>query len=177
MTTTEYSVKASAILDELGRLGVTDIVTVPDYVMMSVHHKVEDGYLKGVRNINCATEDEVFCVCMGLWIGGRVPVALMQNQGLFAGSNALRSAGLHVGLPLLILAGQWGRELANLGKDPGGSARREVRMTEPLLDAMEVPRYRLEHPRDIGVIGEAFRRAQKESKPVCVLVGAHTAYA
>jgi len=64
MTTTNYSVKASSILDELKACGVTDVVTVPDYVQASVHMALEAGYLPNVRIINCATEDEAVALAL-----------------------------------------------------------------------------------------------------------------
>ncbi len=176
MTTTKYSIKASAILDELKACGITDVVTVPDYVQASVHMALEAGYLPDVRIVNCATEDEAVAIAYGLWIGGRTPVVIMQNQGAFACANALRSVGKNARTPVFMLVGQWGRELDNLGQDPSQSNRRVVRGTEPLLDALEIPWYRLEGPGDIVVIKKAFNHAFSAESPVAVLVGAHTAY-
>ena len=176
MTTTKFSVKASAILDELKACGVTDVVTVPDYVQASVHMALEKGYLPDVRIVNCATEDEAVAIAYGLWIGGRTPVVVMQNQGAFASANALRSIGMNAGTPIFMMIGQWGRELENLGQDPSLSKRRAVRGTEPLLDALEIPWYRLESPDDIDVIRKAFNHVFDNESPAAVLVGAHTAY-
>ena len=176
MTTTKYSVKASAILDELAACGITDVVTVPDYVQASVHMALEAGYLPGVKVVNCATEDEAVAIALGLWIGGRTPMLIMQNQGVFACANALRSVGMNARTPIFMLVGQWGRELENLGQDPSLSKRRVVRGIEPLLTALEIPWYRLESPADIGVIRQAFKQAFGTETPAAVLVGAHTAY-
>lgn len=176
MTTTEYSVPASAFIAQLVDCGVTDIVTVPDYVQASVHMMVERGMVPGIRNVNCATEDEAVCIALGLWIGGRRPVLMIQNQGVYASANSLRSAGVSSQFPLVLLVGQWGRELANLGKDPSQSVRREVRRTEPLLDALEIEWLRVEHPDDIAKITKAFEISREQQKPVAVLIGAHTSW-
>jgi sulfopyruvate decarboxylase subunit alpha len=176
MTITQWSVPASAIISALTELHVTDMVTMPDYVQISVNHKIAQGDLPGVRVINCATEDEAVAIGFGLHIGGRLPFLSMQNQGLFACANALRSVGVNSRTPLLILAGQWGRELSNLGRDPAESTRTEVRLTEPLLDALELPNYRLEGPNDLGVIRHAFDASRTRSLPAVVLIGAHTSW-
>lgn len=175
MTTTAYSVPASRFLDAFRTAGVTHVVTVPDYVQISVHQEIAAGKL-AASVVNCATEDEAVAIGLGLWIGGAWPVLMMQNQGVYASANALRSAGVHVSWPLVLIVGQWGRELENLGREPTASARREVRQTEGLLDALEIPWLRLEHPDDAGVLDEAFVRAEAEHRPIAVMVGAHTAW-
>lgn len=176
MTVTEYSVAASAICDALAGCGITHFVTMPDYVQVSVNQRIAAGGLPGVDVVNCATEDEAVAIAYGLHVGGKTPYLSMQNQGLFACANALRSVGRNARTPVPILAGQWGRELDNLGRDPGESTRLVVRRTEPLLDALEIPYFRLESPADVGVIRTAFERAHAEETPVVVLVGAHTSW-
>ena len=176
VTITEFSVAATAFLDELAALGMTHFVTMPDYVQISVNHRLEEGYLPGVRVVNCATEDEAVAIAFGLRIGGKVPVLSMQNQGVFACANALRSAGINARTPLPMLVGQWGRELANLGKEPGESERLEVRRTEPLLDALQIPHFRLERPSDLHVVRDAFALAVEKRTPAAVLIGAHTSW-
>ncbi len=176
MTTTIYSVPASAFLEQFRACGITDVVTVPDYVQVSVHMALERG-ASGIRVINCATEDEAVGIALGLWMGGRNPILMMQNQGVYASANALRSAGINSGCPMLLLVGQWGRELDNLGQDPRQSRRREVKQTEPLLEALEIEWLRVEKPEEITRIRQAWERAQQIQRPVAVLIGAHTSWA
>jgi len=176
MTLTRYSVPATAILGELAACGTTHFVTMPDYVQISVHHRLEDGYLEQVDVVNCATEDEAVSIAFGLHIGGKVPWLSMQNQGLFACANALLSVGVNSRTPLPIVVGQWGRELDNLGHDPRASARLVVRKTEVLLDALDIPYFRLEGPDDLPVIRKAFDAAHDAEIPAAVLVGAHTSW-
>ena len=176
MTVTPHSVPASAVIRELRHCGITHFVTMPDYVQVSVNQAIAAGGLQGVHVVNCATEDEAVAIALGLHVAGRVPYLSMQNQGLFACANALLSVGRNARTPLPILAGQWGRELANLGDDPGASARLVVRRTEPLLDALEIPHFRLETPADAGLISAAFRVAHDHETPAVVLVGAHTSW-
>src|SRR5688500_20116475 len=88
MTVTEHAGGAPAILAELAACGITDFVTMPDYVQIAVNHRLAEGYLPGVRVVNTATEDEAVAIALGLHIGGRVPYLSMQNQGAFACANA-----------------------------------------------------------------------------------------
>lgn len=149
---------------------------MPDYVQVSLNELVNTGGVAGASVVNCATEDEAVTIALGLHIGGMRPYLSMQNQGLFACANALRTVGRTARTPVPILAGHWGRELDNLGHDPRTSTRLEVRMAEPLLDALEIPHYRLESPADVGVVAEAFHRAHRDETAVAVLVGAHTSW-
>jgi sulfopyruvate decarboxylase subunit alpha len=176
MTITRWSVPAPLLTDALAECRISDFVTMPDYVQIALNERIAGGALGGVRVIDCASEDEALCVAFGLHVAGRRPYLSMQNQGLFAGANALRTLARTARAPLPIMAGQWGRELANLGHDPSRSSRIEVRMSEPLLDALEIPHYRLESPDDIGVVREAFDRAHHEETATVVLVGAHTSW-
>lgn len=176
MTVTAHSVPASAIIAELRACAITHFVTMPDYVQISVNQAIASGALPGVDIVNCATEDEAVAIGLGLHVGGKRPYLSVQNQGLFAAANSLLSVGRNARTPLPILAGQWGRELANLGDDPSASDRLVVRRTEPFLDALEIPYLRLESPADIKVLRHAFDRAHAEETPVVVLVGAHTSW-
>jgi sulfopyruvate decarboxylase TPP-binding subunit len=176
MTITEHSLAASAILDELGACRITHFVTMPDYVQFSLYNRLADGYLPRVRVVSCATEDEAVAIALGLHVGGAVPYLSMQNQGVFACANALLSVGVNSRTPVPILVGQWGRELENRGEDPTRSRRLVVRRLEPLLDALEIPYFRLERPADVSVVSRAFRVAHEQERPAAVLVGAHTTW-
>ncbi len=149
---------------------------MPDYVQISVNQLLGSRYIDGLRIVNCATEDEAIGISLGLHIGGAVSFLSMQNQGLFACANSLLSVGVNARTPLPIMAGQWGREVDNLGLDPKVSARLVVRRTEPLLDALQIPHYRLESPDDLPNIKTAFDHAHDAELPVVVLIGAHTSW-
>ncbi len=175
--TVEYSVPAELILQEFRRCGVTDVVTVPDYVTLSVHNLLLSGYLNAVRVIECCSEDEAVAVSAGLYITGRSPVVIMQNQGLYASMNNIRSIGLEARIPVVLIVGQWGREISNYGKNPKESKRLVVRGTERLLEACDIVYFRLETSGDVSVIGCAFEAARKYSGPAAVLVGTPTQWA
>lgn len=173
---TKYSVGASAIIDELLECGMTHFVTMPDYVQISINHRLAEGYAPSVKVVNCATEDEAVAIAFGLHIGGKSPWLSVQNQGLFACANALRSVGLEAGVPLPILVGQWGRELANHGHKPSESTRLVVRKTEALCEALDVPYFRLESIADLGNIRKAHEVSRQRKTAAVVLIGAHTSW-
>lgn len=172
-----YAVPADAILDELEACGITHVITVADFVQMSVHKRLGEGYLPNVRVLHTSTEDEAVVIAVGLHLGGQVPVVVIQNQGLYACVNNLRAIGLDCEFPIFMMIGQFGREPDNFGKDPSLSRRRVVRLLEPLLETLEIPFLRLEEPGDIGNIRRAFELSRQRSWPTAVLVGAPTGWA
>lgn len=168
----EFHVPADAIADALRDCGITHVFTVPDYVTLAVHRLLVDGYLPGVRVVECCTEDEAVTAAAAAWIGGAKPVVIVQNQGLHACMNNLRSCGLEAMFPIFMIVGQMLREPTNVGKDPQQSRRPAVRVTERLLDAYAIPYFRLETTDDLPAIQEACRIAFIQSRPTAVLVGA-----
>jgi sulfopyruvate decarboxylase subunit alpha len=108
-------------------------------------------------------------VAGGLYCGGKKSAIVIQNQGLYAGLNALRGIGLDAKLPLVMLIGQFGREQENRGNDTKGSRRRIVRMLDPLLDLLEIPYWYIDSNEDIGNIKKAYETAEAKMTPVAIV--------
>ncbi|WP_213957549.1 thiamine pyrophosphate-binding protein [Variovorax sp. dw_954] len=174
MATTPTSIAASAIVERLGALDYRHIVTVPDFVQLSVHRLVDET--PAFRVIRCADENQAIHVAGGLCIGGNRTAVLIQNQGLLNCMNSLRAIGLDAKLPMLLMVGQFGREFANVGGDPKQSRRRVVNLVEPMLDAIDIPYWRLDGPRDIASIDEAAEVSAARNVPAALLVGHYTAW-
>ena len=172
----QYSVSARSILDVFRDRQITHVTTVPDYAQFSLQMRMEEGYLPGTRVMRCCTEDQAVECAAGLWVGGGKSVIIMQNQGFYASINSVRAVGIDAKLPLVLMIGPWGREFANLGKDPRQSKRRVVAMLEPVLDALGIRSWRLESPADLDNVGEAIDYAYSESAPAAIVVGAYTAW-
>jgi sulfopyruvate decarboxylase TPP-binding subunit len=170
-----FNIPATRYIEALQRNGVDHFVTVPDWVQLALHLRVEAG-IPGLRNVPCCNEEQALAVAAGLWMGGRKPIVVVQNQGMHACINALRTIGNDVGAPIVFLVGQFGREFANFGKDPSESRRSTVRYLEPVLQAMEVRSWRLERESDMPRFDEAFRYAWSEGRPAALLVGAPTGW-
>ncbi|MCO4262514.1 thiamine pyrophosphate-binding protein [Pseudarthrobacter sp. MDT3-26] len=170
------AVPGELILDELAACQITHVVTVPDFVQMSVHAKLRENYLPDVEVIHTSTEDEAVVIAAGLYLGGANPVVIIQNQGLYACVNNLRAIGLDCGLPIFMMIGQFGREEENFGQDPALSDRRVVRLLEPLLDTLEIPHLSLEGPEDIGNVRRAYELSRERSWPTALVIGVPTAW-
>lgn len=170
-----FHIAASDYLEALRRNGVDHFVTVPDYWQMSVHKRVEQG-VPGLKVVRCCTEEQAVNVSVGLRVGGKRPVVVIQNQGFYACVNAVRAAGLDARMPIVFIVGQFGREFANFGDEPSKSGRNTVRLLEPVMDALGVRHWRLETENDLPRIDEAIAHAERESCPVALIVGAPTAW-
>ncbi len=158
-----------AVLQKMLQHSVTHVTTVPDWVQIGLHQEVlaDDR----IRLLSFCTENEAITAAVGLHIGGKKPVVVLQNQGLYAGLNALRAIGLDAGMPMVLFIGQFGREIEDYTPDPAHSKRRVVRILEPILDAIEIPHWRIEDFDDLHVIDAAFEAASECSSPAAVIFG------
>lgn len=157
----------------LQRCGIDHIATVPDFVQLSLHEKL-DAPGSGFRVIYCANENQALQVATGLYIGGRKAAVLMQNQGLYNCMNTLRACGLDARIPLLMLIGQFGREFENVGRDSRQSRRRMVSWMSPILDAATVPHWEIESDADVGGLEEAWHHSRAHKGPAAVVIGNYT---
>ncbi len=105
----------------------------------------------------------------GLYCGGRRAAIVIQNQGLYAGLNALRGVGLDAGTPLVMLIGQFGREASNRGESTMASSRRVVRLVDPLLELLDIPTWRIDSQEDMPNIAKAYRLAEKEARSTAIV--------
>ena len=167
-------VSASSLANQIRESAISHIVSVPDYVQISLHQELEAG--PAPKTIYTTSENEALEVAAGLHIGGMTPLAIMQNQGLYNSMNALRALGLDARLPLPLLVGQFGREFDNVGADPAHSERALVRNTERLIDALDLPCLRIENDADVANLGRAISLARERRCAVVALVGAHTTW-
>lgn len=175
MAETDFNIPATLYLEALRRNNVDYFVTVPDWVQLALHTRIEAG-VQGIKLVACCNEDQAVCVSAGLRIAGKNPVVVVQNQGIYGCINSIRGIGLDANLPIVFLVGQFGREFANFGQNPALSRRNTVRYLEPVLDAMGVRYWRLEQRGDLHFIDDAFTFAQQASRPAALLVGAPTGW-
>lgn len=174
MTALPASVAATAIVERLDACGLHHIVTVPDFVQLSVHSLIDRT--PKFKVIRCSDENQAIHVAGGLQIGGNRTAVLIQNQGLLNCLNSLRAVGLDAGLPMLLMVGQFGREFVNVGKDATQSRRRVVNLVEPMLDAMGISHWRLDAPEDLPNIERAAQFSASNQVPAAVLIGHYTAW-
>ncbi len=158
--------RGQLICDELRKSGVEYVAWVPD----SETHFIHDAMLgdPSLRVIQVCSEGEAIAICVGLHMGGKRGVALMENQGAFDSGNILRWA-VGYRFPLVLLIGYLGYRYVE--DTPEGKVRRGQReVTEPFLKALDIPYELVNSDEEVGNISEALSRAQRDSRPVAVLL-------
>jgi len=159
-----------AAVAALRRNQVDHVVTVPDWVQLSMHAQLARGE-DGIRLMNVCNENQCVTIGAGLTLGGRKPMLVMQNQGLYNCINTLRAVSMDAHVPLVFMVGQFGREYANLGQDPRQSSRTMVRILEPLLETLELPFWRIDNAADLDRMDEAYATAHERRTAALLLVG------
>lgn len=170
-----HAVPASACIAALRRNAVSHVVTVPDWVQLALHARLEAGE-PGLELVNTSNENQAVTVAAGLTLGGQRPVLVMQNQGLYNCVNTLRAVCIDARIPLVLMVGQFGREYANLGQPATASRRSMVRLMEPLLDALGILFHRLDSAADLPHLDTAYAQAAETGGAVVVLVSAPLAW-
>lgn len=175
MDLSPYAIPASSAVAALRRNQVDHVVTVPDWVQLSLHDRLNKG-VEGIKVINCCNENQVVTVAAGLTIGGKRPLVMMQNQGLYNCFNSLRAVCLDAHIPMVFMVGQFGREFENLGKPSTLSGRTMVNVAEPFLKAIGVPYHCLDNEADMARLDSAYEQAERERTAVVLLVSAPMAW-
>lgn len=116
-------------------LGVTHVVTVPDSTIGEWGDAA--GNTPGLAVVRTCREGEAWGVAGGLFLGGAVPLVLIQCTGLFESGDALRNVVHDWHLPILAVIGY--RSYHNQCALPGDTC---LAFTEPILDAWRLD-YRL----------------------------------
>ena len=158
--------RGQLICDELKKSGIEYITWVPD----SETHFIHDAMLNepSLRVIQVCSEGEAIAICVGMHMGGKRGVALMENQGAFDSGNILRWA-VGYQFPLVLLIGYLGYR--HVETTPGGKMRRGQReITEPFLKALGIPYELVSSDEDVGKISDAVCRAERDLRPVAVLL-------
>ncbi|WP_144146855.1 thiamine pyrophosphate-binding protein [Paraburkholderia sp. BCC1884] len=167
----KVNVPASRYIEALHRNQVDYVVTVPDWIQLALHARLEAG-VGGIDVVPCCNEDQACAVSAGLHIGGKNPIVIIQNQGFYACVNTIRAIGLDARLPIVFQIGQFGKEFSLLGADPAKSTRNMVKLLEPLLSTLGVRFWRIETEADLDNFDEAFSVAKETNCPVALIIGA-----
>ncbi|KYF68716.1 sulfopyruvate decarboxylase subunit alpha [Sorangium cellulosum] len=89
---------------------------------------------KGARYISATREDSAIGMAVGAWLGGKLPMVLMQSSGLGVSVNALASLSTMYEVPTLLVISWRG--------EGGNDAPEHIMMGEimiPILDLMKIP--------------------------------------
>lgn len=169
---------ARSILDILKRHGVTDVIGVPDNSSAALYTLL--GSDPDIRVRPVTREGEAFAMAMGLWMGGRHPMLLIQNTGLFESGDALRGTLTRMRIPIVCIVTYRGynKTMKSFGEIPTALdahllSRSDVDncapITEPTLRAWGLPFDFVHEDADLPRLDEAFARVKALDAPVAVL--------
>jgi len=161
--TDESVLYAGTIVEEFKKNGVTHTVWLPCSDTAALHRAIiADG---GIHSIPVCREGEAMAIAAGLWVGGKIPVVIVQNTGFFESGDSIRGIGLGAGIPMVMLIGY--RGYTRHGRTTDSAAR----FIEPILHTWQITYYLIESDADVDRISLAFQEAERTSKPVAVLIG------
>ncbi|MGQ0646542.1 MAG: thiamine pyrophosphate-binding protein [Gemmatimonadaceae bacterium] len=151
-----------AIAGLLTRLGFTDVVTVPDSTIGPWDAAIEAANLRIVR---VCREGEAWGVAMGLHLGGRRPLVLIQCTGFFESGDALRNVLQDWRLPIVSIIGY--RSFLNQDTLPGDTC---LVFTEPVLDAWKLDYLLVTSAAQLDSAALHLQRCREAGRPGVVLV-------
>ena len=160
MTIPEAVLHPAAIIEELKKNNFTHVVWLPDSETNFMYQLLTSEPSLDV--VPVCREGETMAIAAGLWVGGKKPVVLIQNTGIFESGDSIRGLGLDINQPLVMLVGYRGWSRHGLTTD---SAARYI---EHILHAWGINYYLIETDEDADRISLATEEAERTQKPVVV---------
>ena len=157
------ALRPETVLAELRKNRVTDVVWLPDsetnwlFLLMQAE--------PGLRLVGVSREGHACSIASGLHAGGRRPMILIQNTGMMESGDSIRGWLLGMRVPVVMMVGYRGWTRHGVNADSAAT------YTERFLYAFDLPFYLVESDADADRIGIAFAQAEREKRPVVVLVG------
>ena len=163
MATQEVILHPSSVVAELKKNNISHVVWLPDSETNFMFQLLTNEPTLDL--VPVCREGETMAIAAGLWVGGKRPIVLIQNTGIFEAGDSIRGLGLDVNQPLVMLVGYRGWSRHGLTKDSA------ARFIEHILHAWGITYYLIETDEDADRISLAIEEANRMSKPVAVLVG------
>ena len=163
MTTQETVLHPASIIEELKKNEFTHVVWLPDSETNFMYQLLTNE--PSLDLVPVCREGETMAIAAGLWVGGKRPIVLIQNTGIFEAGDSIRGLALDVNQPLVMLVGYRGWSRHGLTTDSA------ARFIEHILHAWGINYYLIETDDDADRISLAIEEAERTSRPVAVLVG------
>jgi sulfopyruvate decarboxylase TPP-binding subunit len=155
---------AKKIIEQLHFNNVTHVVWLPDSETNFMYSQLSQD--ASIKIVSVSREGETMPIAAGLWAGGKKPVVMIQNTGLFESGDSIRGMTIDLKFPLVIFVGYRGWKRKSKITDSA------AKFTLPILNAWGIKSYLIEQDLDCELISDAFVDATKSSFPVACLIGA-----
>ena len=152
---------AEQVIEQLVELGVTHVVWLPDSALGPWEQALAS--CDKLQLVRVCREGEAWAIAAGLHLGGKQPMVVIQNTGLFESGDALRNVLFDLQLPLLAIVGY----RSYLVEGSADSARR---FTEPILNAWGLRYVLVRGPGELATMADHFRDCQKRNEPGVALL-------
>ena len=118
-------------------------------------------------HVGVANEGEGAAVCAGAWLGGRLPVLLIETSGILVATYALMRCHATFGIPTLLISTYRG----DLGEQEWYAVHTGAALV-PLLQALRIPLKVVTEPEDLKrTLLEARRSVDISLHPVSIVLG------
>jgi sulfopyruvate decarboxylase subunit alpha len=151
------------VVDELRGAGVTHVIWLVDTESRFMYDALTAD--PDLTIVPICREGEAMAVALGLQIGGKKPIVVIQNTGFFESGDSIRGLVLDLEMPLVMMVGYRGFHRGQPITDSAAT------FTEPVLKAWGLPYQLVETDADVSRISAAFEEARAGGHAVCVLIG------
>ena len=154
-TTADRLLMGEQIVPAFLELGITHVVWVPDSLLGTWEAAILAAQ-DSITLVRVAREGEAWAVAAGLWLGGKRPLVVIQNTGLFESGDALRNVLFDLRLPLYALIGYRNYLIPNAADTAKTFCAPIVRawgLDYVILEAPDGPRQLVEHYRRCASAG------------------------
>lgn len=156
---------AELIVAQLKSYGITHAVGLSDTSLARVFELLDADPEIGV--VPVCREGEAFAIAAGLYVGGGLPVVLIQNTGFLESGDAVRGTVVNMKLPIITLIAYRGYGSLHNEKAWTDSA---ASFLEPTLGAWGLPCVTVQRNEELPLIGESLEAAMQRSAPAAVLL-------
>ena len=162
MITKEQNLNPNILQTELHNNNVSHVVWLPD-TETSFLYKIIDKDPK-IDVIPICREGESMPIAAGLWIGGKKPIIMIQNTGMFESGDSIRGMCVDLKIPMVILVGYRGWKENKKFTDSA------AKYTEPIIQAWGIKYFTIKNNSEIPLISKAFKEAYENNLPVICLI-------
>ena len=163
MAVAHGALTAQRVVDELRANAVTHVIWLVDTESRFMYDALTAD--PDLTVVPICREGEAMGVALGLQIGGKKPIVVIQNTGFFESGDSIRGLVLDLEMPLVMMVGYRGFHRGQPITDSAAT------FTEPVLKAWGLPYQTVETDEDVPRISRAFEEVQGQGHAVCVLIG------
>jgi sulfopyruvate decarboxylase TPP-binding subunit len=164
MAVAHGALTARRVVDELRANGVTHVIWLVDTESRFMYDALTGD--PDLTIVPICREGEAMGVALGLQIGGKKPIVVIQNTGFFESGDSIRGIWIDLKLPILTLVGYRGWEGGGPSEDSAAT------FLEPVIKAWGIPYEIVQTDDEVAkVVPKMYKKSQETPGPVAVLIG------